>query len=286
MGKTTENKNYYLDPEHDKDYLQDLLLNIKEAHRNQENLTFQIIEPKAKGFLVKVGGLFAFVSYNHLGWTYPTIEFWKNASNSLVGFFFTGKIHNVNENPISIQINAKEQEFENPNLKKYSKYRGIILQKTKNGVFVDLGLHFNWKFGSLLGLIHKSTLINESDYLNWNVGEEIVTLFQGYNVKGQFVLGDNREKGKWTNGEMDKLIGTIQKVNVVIKEGGKSEYYILGEHKARIPIKKDFYPNFKSTARNYINELKNGEIIDCEIIKINKKKDSFVLKLRLEPPIN
>ena len=199
MGKTTENIEYYLDSKNDKDYLQDLLLNIKNAYTNQENLTFRIVEPKEKGFLVKVGGLFAFVSFNHLGWSYPSIEFWTNASKSIVGSFFTGKIHNVEENPISIKIDAKEQEFDNPNLEKYAEYHGVILQKTKYGVFVDLGFHFNWKFGSLLGLVHKSTLINESDYDNWKVGEEIITLFQGHNENGQPILGDNRERGKWTN---------------------------------------------------------------------------------------
>jgi len=259
LGKTTENIEYYLDSKNDKDYLQDLLLNIKESYTNQENLTFRIVEPKEKGFLVKVGGLFAFVSFKHLGWSYPSIEFWINASNSLVGNFFTGKIHNVEENPISIQIDAKEQTFDKPNLKKYAKYRGVILQKTKYGVFVDLGFNFNWKFGSILGLIHKSTLINESDYDNWKVGE-------------------------WSNGEMDKLIGTIQKVSVLINENGKSEFYVLGEHKATIPIKKEFYPNFRTTAKKYIYGLKNGEIIDCEIIKINKRKDGFVLKLLIEKP--
>ena len=75
MGKTAENIEYYLDSKNDKDYLQDLLLNIKKAYTNQESLTFRIVEPKKKGFLVKVSGLFAYVSFKHLGWSYPSIEF-------------------------------------------------------------------------------------------------------------------------------------------------------------------------------------------------------------------
>lgn len=286
MGKTTENIEYYLDSKNDKDYLQDLLLNIKEAYTNQESLTFRIVEPKEKGFTVKVGGLFAFVSFNHFSWSYPSIEFWKNASKYLIDKYFTGKIYNVEENPISIQIDAKEQKFGNPNLEKYVKYQGVILQKTKYGIFVDLGLHFNWKFGSLLGLIHKSTLTKKSDFDTWNVGDEITTLFQGFNENEQLVLGDNRERGKWWNGEMDKLIGTIQKVSVLINENEQTEYYVLGKHKARVPIKKEFYPNFRTTAKKYTYGLKNGEIIECEIIGINKKKDSFILKLTIEPPMN
>lgn len=286
MGKTTENIEYYLDPKNDKDYLQDLLLNIKEAYTNQESLTFRIVEPKEKGFTVKVGGLFAFVSFNHFGWSYPSIEFWQNVSNHIVGNFFTGKIHKLKENPILIRIDAKEQAFGNPNLEKYAKYRGVILQKTKYGAFVDLGLHFNWKFGSLLGLVHKSTLTDKSDYDSWNTGDEIITLFQGFNEKEQLVLGDNRERGKWLNGEMNELIGTIQNVSVVINENGQTEFYVLGEHKARIPITKEFYPTYRTTAKKYIYGLKNGEIMDCEVIKINKRKDCFILKLLIEPPSN
>ena len=286
MGKTTENIEYYLDSKNDKDYLQDLLLNIKEAYTNQESLTFRIVEPKEKGFIVKVGGLFAFVSFNHFSWSYPSIEFWKNVSKHLIDIFFTGKIHIVEENPISIQIDAKEQKFGNPNLEKYAKYRGVILQKTKYGIFVDLGLHFNWKFGSLLGLVHKSTLTNKSDYDIWNVGDEIITLFQGFNENEQLVLGDNRERGKWWNGEMNELIGTIQKVSVLINENEQTEFFVLGEHKAIVPIKKEFYPNFRTTAKKYTYGLKNGEIIECEIIKINKRKDCFILKLLIEPPMN
>jgi ribosomal protein S1 len=279
LAKTEENIESNLDPKHGREYLQDLLLNIKEAYAKQESLTFRIVKPKEKGFTVKVGGLFAFVSYHHLGWTYPTIEYWQNVSNHLVGNFFTGKIYHVSENPISIQIDAKEQTFEKPTLAKHGKYQGVILKKSTYGAFVDLGFHFNWKFGSLMGLIHKSTLTNLSDFDNWMVGNNITTHFQGFNEKGQLVLGDNRERGKWTNGEMDELVGTIQAVNVAINEHDQTEFYVLGNHKGKVPIRKEFYPNSRAAARKYVSELKDGDMISCEVINISKRKDCFILKL-------
>tara|TARA_R110002096_G_scaffold343845_1_gene536774 strand:- start:218 stop:1078 length:861 start_codon:yes stop_codon:yes gene_type:complete len=283
LGKTAENIAYYLDSKNDKDYLQDLLLNIKEAYVKQEKLTFKIVEPKERGFTVKVGGLFAFVSFNHLSWSYPSIEFWRNVSKYLVGNFFTGRIYKVGENPISIQIDAKEQAFEKPNLEHYAEYRGVILQKTRYGFFVDLGVHFNWKYGSLLGLVHRSTLKNESDYDRWNAGSEVTTHFQGFNENGDFVLGDDCERGKWLNGEMDKLIGTIQSVSVLIKKNRQTEFYVQGKHKARIPISNVFYPSFKNRVKKYIYGLENGQIIDCEVIKIDKRKDCFILRLQIDP---
>lgn len=279
MGKTEENIEHYLDPKNDKDYLQDLLLNIKEAYVNQENLTFRIVKPREKGFTVKIGGLFAYISFKHLGWRYPSIEFWRNASNYLIGSFFTGKIHKVFENPISIRVDAKEQDFGRPNLKKYAKYRGVILQKTKYGLFVDLGLHFDWKFGSILGLLYRSLLVNETDYENANEGNEIWATFQGFNKDGQVILGDDKKRGKWITGEMDELIGTVQSVTVIINENNRKEFYVQDEHKASIPVTKKSYPGFRAVVKKYISGLKHQQIIECEIIRINRRKNCYVLKL-------
>ena len=85
---------------------------------------------------------------------------------------------------------------------------------------------------------------------------------------------------------MDQLIGTIQKVTILRDENGYRKFYVLEKHKGRIPVSKKFYPNFRKTVKKYIRGLKNGEVIDCEIIKINKRKDCFILKLVNEPPTN
>ncbi len=272
-GNSESNHN----PQNDKAYLQDLLLKIKQAYANQERVTFRVVEPKEKGLVAKVGGLFAFVSYRHMGWQYPTIEFWENAAPHLVGSYFTGNIHHLSEHPISIRIDAKHQDFGNPPLEMYGEYQGVVVKKAKYGVFIDLGVHFNWRFGSLLGLAHHSSLTNESDYHNWNGGDLVTTLFQGYNENGQFILGDDLERGKWLNGELDEWVGTTQKVTVSIDDTGWVEYYVLGIHQAKISLKKEYYSDAKA-AKKYVNGLKNGAVIDCEIVKINKRKCYFVLK--------
>ncbi len=287
MGKTTE----YIkrDPDsNDDDYLQRLLMNLRKAYANQESLTFRIVEGRAKGFTVKVGGLFAFVSYQHFCWTYPTVDFWHNVSNHLIGKYFRGIIYKLEENPISIQMDATQHSFEYPNFMEQARYRGVILHKTKYGIFVDIGIHFKWKFGSILGLIHKSTLVKESDYDHWREGKVIIVRFQGFNKDGHPLLMDNRDRGKWFNGEMDQLIGTKQKVNVVVNKQGQPEFYVLGKHEALIPVTKEFYPDSisRKNIKWFIYNLKDGEILNCEIVRINKRKDSFILKLLLELTAN
>jgi len=282
LDRTTENINNYLGSTNNKDYLQDLLLNIKEAYVNQKSITFKIVEAKDKGFVVKVGGLFAYISFHHFCWSYPTIEYWKNISNWLIGSYFKGKIHEIKESPIKIYINAKDQVYEKPNFEKFKEYRGIIVHKARYGLFVDLGIHFNWKFGSLLGLLHKANLINQTDYDNWSVGEQITTSFLGYHKKESFTLGDKYKI--WLIKEMEELIDSIQKVNVVIDENERFKFYVLNKYKATIPILKEFYPNYRDEVRKFVYELRNGDIIACKVIRINLRKESLVLKLLIQKP--
>lgn len=284
MGKTAANIEHYLDPKNDKEYLKDLLFGINNCYLSKETVTFMIVAAKRKGFLVKVGGLFAYISFNHFAWSYPSIEFWRNAAKSMVGHYFTGKIYKVQENPISIQVDAKGQKFNPPNLIKYAKYRGVVLRKTNYGFFVDLGGHFHWKFGAIVGLVHNATFLNGIQDANWKVGDEIETLFQGYNDKNQPILGDNRDHGKWSNGELLDLIGTIQRVTVKLDEDKHPTFYVLNAHEATIPIKKEFYPGFRTRAKKYLYSLKDRDVINCEVVKINSKKNSFVLKLCIDPP--
>lgn len=269
--------------ENNKINLNDLMYNIKEAFIAQKGLTFRIVEPKEKGFSVKVGGLFAFVSYNHFAWSYPTFEYWKNVADKIVGCYFIGKIYKITNSPISILLDAKEQNFTIPTLKQSVYYKAVVLQKTNYGIFLDLGLHFHWKNGSIVGLIHNSNMSNPTDYNQWGGGDEVTTLFQGFNENGKLVLGDSWESGKWLNGEMDELVGTIQKVHVVTSGNGKTVFYVLGKHMGKLPMLHEFYPTSIPTIRQYIYRLQDGDLIDCEVIRINSKKDCFILRLKFDP---
>jgi ribosomal protein S1 len=279
MGITEQNIGNNHEENNDKDYVKDLFFKIKTAFEKQEDVTFRIVEAKEKGFVVKVGGLYAYISFAHLSWTYPNADYWKNAATSLVDCFFSGKIHSLSENPISILLDARNQQFETPMLDKYRAYRGVILQKSGYGFFVDLGVHFKWKYGSLLGLLHKTALQHPSDFENWNAGDNIEIIFQGINDKGQIILSNNRDRNSWLNGEIDTLIGTTQQVTVTRNDSDHLSFKVLGKYNAGVPMLKAFYPNTLPEAKKYLNNLQNEQIIYCEVVKINKKRDGLVLRL-------
>lgn len=279
MTKTTEDIARCHAPENEKSYLQELLLKAKESYKNEDSVTFKIIELKKKGFLVKTKGLYAYVSLYHFAWSYPAIDFWPHVADHLIGNYFRGKIHHISENPISILINAGGANYDRPDLEKSTQYHGIIVQKSSYGLFVDLGFHFNWRFGSILGLIHHSSLKSDADYNMLTAGEEITTTFQGYTETGKIILGENHKQGKWENGTMAQLIDTIQDATVVKGDDQRLVFYVLGEHQAKAPINKLLYPNSKSIVKKYRDDLKHGAHIKCKVIRINRKKDSFIIRL-------
>lgn len=268
--------------QNDKSYLQDLLLHIKKAQQDQKSLPFRVVYPKGRGLVVKVGGLFAYVSFKHFAWTYPDMEYWESVADCLVGCRFYGKIHQVAEDPISILIDAKEQHFRKPELEKYTSYQAVILQKAKYGFFVDLGVHFQWRFGSIMALIHKS-MLDKADWQEWEKGDKVQVPFQGINERGQLILGGHRQKAAWMRGDLDAWVGTVQEVQVVVDENGEKNFYVQGKYKAKIPVRKDLYPHFKYQVKDFIDSLDHGATIDGEILKINKANTYFTLKLLFAP---
>src|SRR5690554_6996602 len=70
------------------DYLTPLFENIEKAYVDQLVLTFRIVEPKTSGFVIKVGGLFAFLLYKDIGWKYSNLDVWRDISETFIGVYF------------------------------------------------------------------------------------------------------------------------------------------------------------------------------------------------------
>ena len=60
-----------------KSYLLTLIENLERQKEENNALAFRIVSIKNKGFVVKVGGLFAYGSFDHMPWQYPSYEAWR-----------------------------------------------------------------------------------------------------------------------------------------------------------------------------------------------------------------
>jgi len=264
--------------EKDKSYIQDLFKKVQFLFEQKKEVYFTIVEGKNKGFLVKVSGLYAYVPYQFMPWRYFSLSNWQNLANSLNGKTFKGSISQLEEAPIRIVIDARKQTFKAPELSSNHKYKGMVIQRAEYGLFVELGMHFDWKHGSMVGLLHKSVFREPLSFAGVVEGREIIVTFQGYNKEGKMILGEIWEEAKWLTKEIEEFVGTKQEVTVMSIDG-KKVFFVKGVHKAIAPITKLWYPNDKGMAKEYKNNLQDGQVIYCEVLKISKRKDCFVIRL-------
>ena len=265
-------------------YLFKLVENLKEAQEKQTPLPFVIKSSNDKGFMVKIGGMYAFLDYRYMPWNYNTLQDWPVVSPHLTGKNFFGKVIHISgtKRPYWIHISAKVHRFKPKELTLYEEYETVIVHKSKHGLFVDAGFHFNWSFGSFFGLIHTSAFWDIDDYEQAREGQIISTYFHGFTKEGKLIFGCPDFQGEWRTGELDALIGTVQKETVKINGEGKKEFFVNDTYKATLPISKAYYPKSQfDTVKDFKEGLNNGDVFEAEIFKISKARH-FVVRLVLD----
>lgn len=267
-----------------KEWLEKLIENIEKQQFEDINLPFKIIKIKEKGFVVKVSGLYAFVSFNHMPWKYYDIDSWVAISPKLIDKVFFCKIYQFNKDPLSIIINGDVPQFKKTNLIVGEEYIGVIIKKLKKGILVDIGCHFDWKCGSLIGLLHKSQFEFKDSFLNCIVGDEIQLCYQRLNEDEQFVFSQNTEIKDWNSGKPQELVGKTLWVRVVrYQDETKIGFLVNEKYKGNITLlKKDYTPKYRRIISEAKRKLSDGEIINCEVTGFSERKMSLELRWIVE----
>lgn len=251
-------------------------LNEIELHRdNFDTLAFRIVELKAHGFLTKVKGLYAFISFYHMPWKYYDIDSWTAIAPSLTDKKFYCKIHKIDKETRSIILNGEIPQFKKAELKIGEEYKGLIVKVSNYGIFIDIGYHFDWKCGSLIGLLHKSLFADYEKISNFKLGQETKTIFQELNENGQLTFCNNRDKTDWQMEKLQELIGQTTWAQAIRNPDSQAVHLLVkGRYKASIAIKKKkayLSTNYRKRIIHKKNELTQGEIITCEVTGLNKK---------------
>lgn len=263
------------------DYLTPLFENIEKAYVDQLILTFRIVEPKTNGFVIKVGGLFAFLLYKDIGWKYSNLDVWRDISETFIGVYFKGKIKVFDKEKRSIFVEAKEKAIQLPKLGKGRYYKCVICNITDYGAFVDLGVHFKWRYGSIFGLIHKSSMYDPLDIEKWKAGDLSNVLFHGYDEKERLILGDIYSRPTILQEEIAPILDEIHLINVKVDDQGRYSFSLFDKYAVSIPIQKAIYPSTRRVIRSYLKELKDGDLIYCKLLKVNMKKNKIIARLHV-----
>lgn len=269
-------------------YLVELVENLEYIKSENKIISFLIIEIKEKGFKIKVGGLFGFVSFKHMPWQYNSMKYWEAIFSEIINKKFFCKIHLLKKEPIKVLIDAKVHRFQELEFLKKTEVEGIVLKNAKYGLFIEIGHCFNWKYGSCIGLLHKK---NVSDYHLWKDkknGEKVKVIFHGFRKDKKIILGDNTTVKEWSTEELDEYLGTIQDITVKINEFGNRSFYLKEKLPVQLPINKLLYSEQNKTKiKSLLKLIKNDEIITCKIVHINYKKHKITAKwiVNVEPSL-
>ena len=133
-------------------------------------------------------------------------------------------------------------------------------------------------------MIHKSQFIDTIVFEELKEGQIIEAFYWGINEEDQILIGIGQEIKDWITGEIRELIGDIVNVKVNVKDDGEIKKFVVENmYNGLLPVTKAVYPNMSRTQIKYaISNLKNEEIIQCEIIGINEKRKALELKWIIE----
>lgn len=260
-----------------KTYLSKLIDNIEKQYAENNSLPFIITDIREKGFIVKIAKLTGYISFYHMPWNYETINAWRTVFPYIKGKIFFGKIYQFSKEPQSIIINGEIPQFKKPELIANNEYNGIIVKKINYGVFVDIGYSFKWKYGSLVGLFHKSNFETTESFEEVEVGEVVELKFWGYNEKEQLIFSNKTDPKEWFTGEIEKLIGQVLPVNVLITEDQVTSYLVENKYQASLSITEQI--------NKAVRNLKNGDIIHCKIVRILSPMKMLQLRWESESEI-
>jgi ribosomal protein S1 len=207
-----------------------------------------------------------------MSWKYFDNESWTAIAPNLIDKTFFCKIHKIDKDPIAIILNGELPQFKKAELIIGEEYKGLIIKITDYGLFIDIGFHFNWKCGSITGLLHKSQFAANAKKSDYELGQEITTVYQEINKNGQPVFSNDREKIDWQIGKPQELVGQTIWAKVIRQPDSKTvNLLVKGKYKSILTIDKQAYaPKHRKKLKKAKNQLKHGEIVNCEVIGFNK----------------
>jgi len=237
---------------------------IKIIHAKDEVTKCRVVDVKEKGLVVKVENLYGYLPFQLTPWQYPNKDFWTTIKNSLRNRVFDCKIvsaEQIEDEKFKIFVDATVHKFREFQLQKDVKLKGTVLKVTENGCFIDVGGHFAWKFGALMGFLNKSKNYIEAFTESYKEGQMIDVYFWGKSTRGtDFVNSKFYDICK-------EYVGTRTSLQV-INTDGNIRLFVEGKFDAFCADKVTEY---------VVNQVNGNEMMECEIVAYDAQK-GFAVK--------
>jgi ribosomal protein S1 len=220
-------------------------------------------EPKEKGVVVKTGGVYAYVPFSLMPWTYKIAQWWNHVLPHMMYIKWFGRVIDVDYTVPMIKIDARQSFDDPPQPEEGKAYKGVVVRKDRHGVTLDMGLHFQWKSGPLLQAVNG---LDMNQYLSDIApGDVIYPRFLGLDSHQNWILSMRHLTREERMEERREIFENEVDVSVKVDESGRRRCLVKDQIPVSMIAEKAIYKEFKGKVRRAIKRLKDGDVIKCRV---------------------
>ena len=264
----------------DYNWKEERLLYINNYIDSNQSIPFKITAIYESGFKANIHEVYALINFNCMPWSYKTIDPWFVVFPKLIHKTFYCKIYEIIriDKKVVIYLNGQVPQFIEPELRINNRYNGVIIKILDKSLIIDIGLHFNWDCGSIVGLLPKSNFFCQTFDKHYEEGDEINVIYLSKNSNEELFFSKDFEYIDWGSEEIENLNG--KEVWLTVKKRGCNfEYLVNDKYRAFTYLESSIYEETLKSALKKIDFLMHNDIIKCKIISINKEIGFFVMRL-------
>lgn len=253
---------------------------LQQVYENQTNIPFKIIGINEKGFVARIYGFKAFVSFHHMPFYYENNQAWEFLFPLFKEILFFAKIYAIIGEGECYLLNANISQFKTVELNHKTSYKGIIIHKTSSYCLIEMGASFNWKYGSIKGLLPNSKLDQIIYLKDLNIGDSVSVYVYDKHQKGGYLVQGAISSRDWETASIWELLDK-KAIAKVTFHGKKRVYIVDGKYKGNIIIDKKSYKNsifLRHAVKGMVNRLQEGEEIHVQVIRINENLQTLELR--------
>jgi hypothetical protein len=239
---------------------------------------FRIIGVGEKGLSARVFNHKAFVSFLYMPFEYESMEVWKILLPSFKQAVFSAKISVVDIEKQFCILNASIPQFEPIQIEHQTAYSGIIIQKAKSYLLVEMGANFNWQYGSVLGFLPKSKRDRIIFYEDLTVGDSLSVSIYDYDESQRvnYLVQGSISSRDWDKHKIWDLLN--EKVIAKVAYHGTEKIFVIeGKYKGLLDLSDKWYKKSKLryAIKGMVHNLQEGEEIPVKVIRIKESSQTM-----------
>lgn len=259
-------------------------IRLQEYLDSQEQFPCHIKSRTRSGFVVQGLGTKGFLPFNLMPWRYEKRRSWVYVADDFIGHRIFCRIEQLSDKEsgyIRFIASADVHNYYKPRLISDDVYHAVVLHTNHSHVLLDLGVHFDWKKGSVPGVQHRSDF-EEGVFESIQKGQYIDVRFQCYHVAGMAMCGREGLDPAWYDVTWSGCEGEILLFDVVASDSGKQPRLFYEGYEARLLIQKLQFGEDRKKVDLALRRLETGDKVEARIVKYYPERGAMSVRLTEE----